>query len=446
MVRETRGTSFRLLLLLLPLAARGARGARVCDAVRDCGAVADNATDAAPALSACVAAPDGPCSAPSSTLALAAGAVFLAGSIDLSNTRNLTVSLGAGAAIFGSGDNSRYPVQRALPPQQGADALPLQWRALIYARNASGLTLEGPPSAVVDGLGWPWWRNFSENRWPIEIQRPKLLEVVDSADITVRGITFRNSAFWQLHPIYCQRVSFLGVTVLAPRSVGNTDGIDIDSCSDVLIDSCHIDVGDDGIAAKSGYRVDDETGAYSLVPTQRVTVRNTTVLSRNVAIGSGCWGNVSDFLMEGGRIGDDSFPLGSSPWAIKLKTHVPFGGVTANITFRGVRLGAIVGTALGVYLSEYGPANQTVPGAPVPAATAYENIVFEDIYAASAVHAGALQAAPPFVVSGLVLRNVTFGKITGGAGAAWTCEHLNNTIADGVQPPMPPGDCGVVGR
>ena len=38
--------------------------------------------------------------------------------------------------------------------------------------------------------------------------------------------------------------------VLAPRSVGNTDGIDPDSSENVIIDSCYIDVGDDGISIK----------------------------------------------------------------------------------------------------------------------------------------------------------------------------------------------------
>ena len=98
-------------------------------------------------------------------------------------------------------------------------------------------------------------------------------------------MTYQNSAFWTLHTLYARRVSFVGVTTLAPRAVGNTDGIDPDSCSDVLIDSCHIDVGDDGISLKSDFRVDPLTGAVTLLPTERVLIRNTTVLSRNIAIG-----------------------------------------------------------------------------------------------------------------------------------------------------------------
>jgi hypothetical protein len=105
-------------------------------------------------------------------------------------------------------------------------------------------------------------------------------------------------------------VTFVNLTVLAPRAVGNTDGIDPESCQDVLIDGCHIDVGDDGIGVKSDFRVDPGDGAVTLVPAARVLVRDTVVLSRNVAIGSATFGNISDVLFVGGQIGDD---LGSLP-------------------------------------------------------------------------------------------------------------------------------------
>lgn len=70
----------------------------------------------------------------------------------------------------------------------------------------------------------------------LQHQRPKLVEIVDCSDITFTGMTYANSPFWTLHPLYCDNLVFRNVTVLAPRPVGNTDGIDPDSCSNVLID------------------------------------------------------------------------------------------------------------------------------------------------------------------------------------------------------------------
>jgi polygalacturonase len=202
--------------LVFPFAAAGA----ICDAVTVCGAVADNATNAAPALSSCVAPGVGPCGGAGSTLVLPAGAAFLVGSVDFSNTVNLTVRFGSGAGLYGSADRLYYPLQAQLPPTN-MPGLGGQWRALLYARNVSGLTLEGPPSAVVDGLGWPWWAAFANGT--LKYQRPKLVEIVDGVDVVLRGLTFRNSPFWTLHTLYCSRVAFLELTVLAPRAVGNTD-------------------------------------------------------------------------------------------------------------------------------------------------------------------------------------------------------------------------------
>jgi polygalacturonase len=414
-------------------------GGATCDAVRDCGAVADNATDAAPALTACVAR-GGACGAPGSTVVFAAGASFRVGSIDASHTVGLTLSFGAGAGLFGAADHALYPLQTPLPPTNEPQ-LPFQWRALFYARNASGLTLEGPRSAVVDGLGWPWWAAFNNGSLPY--QRPKLVEIVDSRDVTLRGMTFRNSPFWTLHALYSSNLSFVDLAVLAPRAVGNTDGIDPDSCTDVLIDSCFIDVGDDGISIKSDVRVDPVTGVVTLEPSARILVRNTTVLSRNIAIGSSTYGNVTDVVFEGGRVGDDE---GSSPWAFKVKTHTPFGGVVRNITVRGTRIGAIKpntwqqrggGTAIYVDLRPY---NTPIlpPGSPQPAASAFEDITLEDVHATSAVACGDLSAAAPFFIERLTMRNVTIG----GAPRAWACARLAGTVASGVVPPLPAA-CGV---
>jgi polygalacturonase len=254
-----------LAWFLAALASR-ALAARTCDVVAVCGARADNATNAAPFLSACVAA-GGPCSAPNSTLLFPADAHFLSGSIDLSDTVNLTLSFSEGAALFGSGDPALFPLQPALPPTN-MPQFAQQWAALIYARNVTGLTLEGPPSAVIDGLGWPWWRAFANGS--LAHQRPKLVEVVDGQRVTFRGLTIRNSPFWTLHTLYSRDVQFLGLTITAPRSVGNTDGIDPNSCSDVVIADCVISVGDDGISLKSDFRVDPRTGDVTLLPTERV--------------------------------------------------------------------------------------------------------------------------------------------------------------------------------
>jgi hypothetical protein len=75
---------------------------------------------------------------------------------------------------------------------------------------------------------------------------------MDCAEVRLDGVTLANSPFWTVHPLYCRDVTLSHLTIRNPHDAPNTDGIDIDSCSGVLIEHCTINVGDDGIALKAG--------------------------------------------------------------------------------------------------------------------------------------------------------------------------------------------------
>jgi polygalacturonase len=331
------------------------------------------------------------------------------------------------------------------------------------------LTLTGPPTAVVDGLGWPWWANFTNGT--LAHQRPKLLEIVDCADLTVAGLTFRNSPFWTLHPTYCDRVRFLGVTALAPRAVGNTDGIDPDSCTNVVIDGCHVDVGDDGISLKSGPH--DVTG--ELLPTANVTITRTTVLSRNVAIGSACFGGIYNVTMTDSVIGDDQ---GSCPWAVKAKTHVPNGGVVSGVTFTNLTLGAIApntwqqrnGGWVVIAYENYGyGASDTQPAGeddddvdarvaawvrhraaaglgPTPPPTRMDDIAFEGVNATSAYVVASLNGySASTAFSGWRFGDIAVRTVVTPKAQQWQCVDMTHTTVTGALSPgmEDPAACGV---
>ncbi len=80
--------------------------------------------------------------------------------------------------------------------------------------------------------------------------RPKLIEFYNSTNILLDRFTARNSPFWFIHPFLSKNIVMTNLTVLAPRPVGNTDGLDQDSSQNVLMDTCYIDVGDDGVSIK----------------------------------------------------------------------------------------------------------------------------------------------------------------------------------------------------
>jgi len=420
--------------LAFALAAGSAGAPPPCDAAAACGADPTGASLSSDALTACAAR--------CATVVFRANSTFLVSSVDVSHSRGLSLVFEAGARLVATTNASLYPIAPFFPPMGKT----LCYRAVLFGRNVSGLTLSGPASAGLDGRGAVW----QPRRAGDPVQAPKLLELVDAEDVTVAGLTLRDSANWHVHLVFARRVRMLDNTVLGNRSWGGTDGIDPHSSTDVLIDGALIDVGDDAVAVTSGAH--DVTG--ELLPSARIVVRNSFLRARNFAIGSGTYANVTDVVVEDSTIGDDE---GSAPWAIKIKSHCPDGGVVSNVTFQRLRLGAIApnayqqpnaGMAIAIY-EDYGSSTcgKGARAAPTPARTRIQNITFRDIRGLSAVWAanpiqGIVGAgANSANVSGLRFENVSFGKVS--AREPWVCAGVEGTVVAGaVEPPLPRA-CGV---
>lgn len=110
--------------------------------------------------------------------------------------------------------------------------------------------------------------------------------------------------------------------------------MDPDSCDGVYAADILIDVGDDAVSVKSGlhWRTRVKTAA------QNYLFERINILYRNFAIGSSVAGDVRNITFRDSIIGDD---LGSSPWAIKLKTDSQEGGVVDGVYFKNIKLGLI---------------------------------------------------------------------------------------------------------
>ena len=138
-----------------------------------------------------------------------------------------------------------------------------------------------------------WWENAKVRRtaW-----RPRTVFLCRCEDVLFQGVTVQNSPSWTIHPYYSDRLSFLNVKIRNPEVSPNTDGLDPESSSDVLILGCDIAVGDDCIAIKSG--------KYYMAlkhhkPTQNIIVRNCLLRHGHgsVTIGSECAGGVYGVLV-----------------------------------------------------------------------------------------------------------------------------------------------------
>jgi hypothetical protein len=375
---------------------------------------------------------------------------FQTGSILLRS--NLQFHLARGATLYGSTHTYDYPIVSMLPNGYVTGKAAM-WRALIAGYDLINVSItgenDGAPdhASVIDGVGWKWWcwaRSFplpqsfcqqlnpSNTTIPKQIMRPKLIEFYNSTNIVMKQFTSQNSPNWNIHPFACRNITMKNLTVLAPRFVGNTDGIDPDSCIDVVVDSCYIDVGDDAISIKS-----TNVTPGVMWPTRNVYMNNLTILSRNWCIGSATFGGISNILFENSRIG--SIEEVTSPWAIKFKSHRYFPGPMENITIRRIVMGKIGPTPwmyptipgyafqVGLTYSDAHPKQRA--GSPL-----FRNVTFEDIVVTSAGVAGNLHGLTEDCLQGLTLRNVS---ILGGE-ARWTCDNVDlaSFIGDNVYPTL----------
>ena len=143
---------------------------------------------------------------------------------------------------------------------------------------------------TLDGSGAKWWKEFWDNYHDKNIQAvfygkgqeepkgwynySKLITVCNSDGVVIEGIHLKDSSFWNLHLLYCNDVVIRNVDIyapIAPVRAPSSDGIDVDSSTNVLIEGCTISVADDCIALKSGR---DARGLLANRPTENVIIRN----------------------------------------------------------------------------------------------------------------------------------------------------------------------------
>jgi len=219
----------------------------------------ENAKAVQTAVDACAAAGGGRVSVPAG--------VWTCGTIRLRS--NVELYLQKGAVLLASPNLDDYNAADEYPenwpcPSEGWSA-----RHFIIAHRVTHAAITG--EGVIDGnadeffVGPPrfnsWtkiaWslgvRNFRENS--VERHRPgQLIVFVKSKDLRVTGITVRNATCWSLFFHGCDGVKVSDYTVRNGFCDLNTDGIDIDCCSDVLIERADIRTGDDSIAIRASQK------------------------------------------------------------------------------------------------------------------------------------------------------------------------------------------------
>jgi polygalacturonase len=307
--------------------------------------------------------------------------LWLTGPIVLKN--NINLHLATGATLLFTDDKSQYPLVEA------------NWEGLPQMRNQSpisatdavniGITGKG----IIDGNGDGWravksdkltasqWKNkvasggvLSDDKktwYPSEaflkaskgpanpgqilpgrdaayyaeikdFLRPNMLLLTSCKQILLEGVTFQNSPAWCLHPLMCENLTVRDVFVKNPWYAQNGDGIDAESCKNVLIENSTFDVGDDALCMKSGR---DAEGRKRGLPIENVIIRGCTVYSSHggFVIGSEMSGGARNIYVSNcSFIGADI--------GLRFKTTRGRGGMVENIYIKDIYMKDIPAEAI----------------------------------------------------------------------------------------------------
>lgn len=316
--------------------------------VTDFGAVGDGVTDSTAAIRAaidqCHRAGGGRVLVPPGEFAT--GAVHLLSNIDL--------HVAAGATLLFSRDPAAY-LPAVYTRYEGVELW--NYSPFIYAYGQRNVAITG--RGVIDGRAdfehwWDWTSGPPPNESPDKallnrmaadgvpvaervfgsghFLRPNLVQLYSCENVLIEDVTVRDSPMWNIHPVLCRNVTIRSIVVDSPHGPNN-DGIDPESCTDVVIEDCRINTGDDCIAFKAGK---DADGRRVNAPCQNAVVRNCEMADGNggVTIGSETTGGVRNVFVRDCRM--SSPRLGR---AIRIKSNPQRGGRIENIYVHRVEVG-----------------------------------------------------------------------------------------------------------
>lgn len=323
---------------------------------------------------------------------------------------NVELHLESDATLrFGTPDEIDLPM--VLTRWEGVEAY--NYSPLIYARGCSNVAITG--DGTIDGQGkqgfFKWrakqdadkalLRQMGATGVPVEQRRfgpghflrPAFVQFLDCRNVLIDGPRFEDSPFWTIHPVYSRNVTVRNVTVVSKHL--NSDGVDPDSCEDVLIERCRIHVSDDCIAIKSGR---DQDGWRVARPTRNVVIRDcemSTRIAGAVAIGSEMSGGTSNVFVE--RI-----HVKRAKQALYFKANLDRGGVVEQVRVRDLKV-TMCETLVDFTTAYHGGGRGKSP-------PTYKTFAVERVGCGSADRVLRIVGVPQAPVEDVLIRNIAVSK------------------------------------
>lgn len=319
------------------------------------------------------------------------------------------IAITGGGTIDGNGDSWRQVKKSKMAPSE--------WKKLL---KSGGFTNEKgdlwyPDSSsfrgavVSDAFNVPQGLETEEQWNSVKTYlRPVMISLKECENVLLEDCLFQNSPCWNIHPLMCKKVIINNITVRNPWYSQNGDGLDVDSCEDVLVINSSFDVGDDAICIKSGK---DEDGRRRARPCRNLIVDNCIVFHGHggFVVGSEMSGDVKNIKVTNCRF------LGTDV-GLRFKSCRGRGGVVENIFIEDIVMmniptepllfdlhyggkSAVEAAAEGAspFDVEFVPADETTPQ--------FRNIYIKDIVCSGAAKAMYFNGIPEKNIENIFVEN-----------------------------------------
>ena len=309
--------------------------------------------------------------------------MWLTGTVYLEN--HVTLWLDSGCLLLGSKEKKDYGRARKL---SGKESETFSYWGIITGKNLEKIAIRG--RGTIDGQGI----NFKYK----DGSRPKNVYLESCTDVLIEGVRMRNAGSWMQHYRRCERLTIRDIAVFNHVSYNN-DGLNIDSCRDVVITGCTIDSDDDAIVLKS----------LSLTPCENVTISDCIVSSHcnSIKMGTESGGGFQNITVTNCTICSPRYSkviYGRQRGLAGVALEIVDGGtldhvVISNLTIRGVTVPIFMrlGNRARIYEEDQSK----------PSVGKFSNVIVSNIIAAECSQVGCSITGLP----GHAIENVTLGNI-----------------------------------
>lgn len=339
---------------------------------------------------------------------------YLSGALFFKNGVDLEIQ--EGATLISTVDSDDFP---QIPTRfEGIECY--HRCAFLNFDDSEGVKVYG--KGTVNGRGREW-KNYEnkDGHWG----KPRMICFTNCPGGSIKELKLIDQASWCVHILYTDGFLVDGLHIDVTGYIPSSDGVDIDSSTNVDMCNVYVNCTDDCLSIKSGK---NEDGRRVARPSENIHVWNCDFYGgHGVAMGSEISGDIRNVLIENCVCGPDN----KAP--VRFKSQPSRGGVVENITFRNYTL-----RGSGTFIDANMIWRMVEDYEPYFPRTVLRNIRIEDCNG-EVKSVGVITGDPeaPFSEGTFIFRNCNIKAETGlklKIVLQTNFEGLNITVPEGVKP------------